>query len=498
MAERRKVGSQRGRKFVSGVGKGLSDVMSYLLAENSREQQQVRMLNRQSLLSEQNTLQQLTAQAQEKVANGEWTPEQAEAMLASRGVTADPGAITSMQPPLARRKVFSEVGDRIGSATTPETVPMELEIMNAANAAGAPNIRGLIQMASAAGMDPAAFMGETPTEVQSMAQTAGAKRRALRERPTQFVEQQTPEGGSVQTPVSLYGGPVSTKLTAADRGRLSGVEKMAELVAGPTPEMMGTRKGLEEAAQLNVAGPSRARQAGAEAQAGAQGRFNVEFSPQAQGARINEAAAVATAQARARMPFEMQAMREKAMIDVRTAVDKTHAEQVASAAKAASDLVPFLEEATKLTEGMNTGEGVTQRVLGGFRSAMAMGGMDADVTRLDQLIQQNARRWAVAMGVREANVSESETAGALRGIGLRPGATATERQNALNSLWDLATLGPAVAARVSPQAGIQERMDMAKELAAARNAARAQAVKTVGATQFIDPVTNTLMPVIRR
>lgn len=482
-----------GAKFAYGLGQGIQQASDTLMKQALADRQNDRIMERQAA-SEFNRY--LTG-LQESVAKGETTPEQAaQSLTLKTGRTIEPGMFRGLQPPLMQRRAMQPIGEQILRADTPAEVPDVNTMFRAASEAGSPNVAGLMDMASRGGIDLESLLAEAPLDVQAATRGATVKRRALTEQPTEIATVTTPQG-TFQQPVSKFNmnaPPLQTAPAPFVKGQMAGQEQLGEF-ATVSPELLGSRAATQERALLEGVGPARAAQAGAETTARGTAQFGVDRARA--GFDVSQAARTAGAQAAARLPYEINLATERARIELQAALTKDNEMNVMQSSRVAGQLTPFLQKAAEITDRLNVYEGTTARVMGGVERGKQMLGMSTDVTALDNLISQYARQWAMAMGVREANVSERETEQALKGIGLSASATRTERNNALNSLTDLATLAPVVAARLGPDATITERMALASKLATERATARDAALQQPQAKGYYDPVTNAVLPLYR-
>ena len=403
-----------------------------------------------------------------EVAEGGDPSSAAQRLSMRAGQRVEPSVFEGARPS-PQRRMTKAVGEDIAKASSPEMVPTDEMI------AGADQTQGLsIPDFAVEGMD---FSGNDPYRLSSstardFGAQAGAKRRALMAKPSKQVTVQNPDGSEQVDFVSEYEGPVRTKPDAAGQGVIKGTEKVSE---------------------LGASGDALASQVEKEAKA----RQKVELSPEAQNARVREAVNKEIATLKATLPIQLDLATRKAAIEVQSAVNKENATNLASGARAAQQLGPFFDRVAELTKSLNTEDsGLMARAQGAVITGKAMAGYAPKVQELEQLIAQNARVLAIAMGVREANVSERETEQALKGIGLSQWSTTTERRNALRNLQDLITLSPAIAARVPSNAGIGERVSLAQQFMRQRRSAEQEAIRA-GAASYLDPVTGGITAVIQ-
>ena len=488
MAKRR----SRLASALSGLGIGISNASQQYLRQHLQEQTQDRFDARQLAAADR----QFVAAVNQGVAKGEIDPVQASSMLAARGITADPSSFETVRPPL-RNRLDALLGTDIAEATSPEMVPSTEMITGAGRREGA-FLPADLMVSGAAADDP--FAGAR-SELLDYQQQAETKRKALREQPTERLEIVDPATGipSVQF-VSRYGSPVQVGPSATQKGVLGGEEIAANLgVSGPAKaaqaalEAKGTAQATQDVEYSPEGISGAARKAGATAQA----TQDVALSPEAQEARTREAVDKELRMLTATLPRKIELAREQAKIDIQQAVGKDNAINLNASVRAQESLKPFFQKVTALTDRLNRYEsGLFARGAGAVQTAQYYAGGSPDLRELEQVIAQNARQLAIAMGVREANVSEKETAQALAGIGLSAWATREERRNALRNLQDLIDLGPVVAARMGGGEGITARMTTAADLIRQRREVEQAAIKA-GAVSYIDPVTGGVIPVIQ-
>ena len=459
-----------GARLMAGLGEGLANLGPMML----RQQQMDRMDERaaksqQAILDRQQTMARESAAREilKEVAEGA-DPQSAVARLSALGINLEPSALEQVRPTPQRRMLPTV--DKINAATDYAGVLPEESVLQAgrkenlfdAQFAG-PMLEGEEGMA---GFDPA---------VRDTVKTAGARRRSFLDAPEKVTRTNPATGQSEMLTTSL--------------GQLQN----EPLAMGPTPEQQGVFKGIEEGATITQVGPQRAAQKGAEAKA----TLDVEQSPEAQAARTREAVNREVATLKATLPMQLELATKKAAIEVQQAVNKENAANVSASARASGDLSRFFTKVADLTRDLNDQEfGPSARAQGAIATAGSYVGMEPRIQELEQLIAQNARQLAIAMGVREANVSEKETVQALKGIGLSQWSTGTERRNALRNLQDLITISPAIAARSTANASVGERMSLGQNLMRARRAAEQEAIKA-GFSVYLDPVTGAPTKVIQ-
>jgi hypothetical protein len=185
---------------------------------------------------------------------------------------------------------------------------------------------------------------------------------------------------------------------------------------------------------------------------------------------------------------------QKAMAELGVGEEKEYRAGVLAAGKNAAELRPMLDDLTQTSAKINTREGgLGARITGMVRSGRATMGADPDVRHMQQLQSVILRRLAPAFGIRESNVSGFEEQLIKGGMGLSTFSTAAERRTALRTLYDLVEMSPLVA-KVKGSEG--DRIAFATNALKMRHDANDQAAQA-GATTFLDPITNALIPVIK-
>ena len=466
-------------RALSGLGEGIGDASSYLFKMTQQERMQDRYDERQAKnaaaiadRTEAADVRRQIGEIRAKVASGDLEPGQAAAIeqrLIGKAVTPD--SYNDLRPS-PRRRIENTVGKRIMEEDDPSQMPGPSDIMSMFSAEGVEPMAPQLPPEFSDGMLPPndPYAGTTDL-VREQGIRATTRRRSMEDQPTERFEIENPDGSTSVQFGSKSGGPVTTKPTATQQGVIEGTKDLG---------------------RLGISGFAQAEQKGREAKA----VFDVNNSPEAQAARIREAVNKEVATLRATMPLQLELAGKKAAAEIAQAVNKDNAQNVAAANRAAQELQPFFTKVTEITQSLNNREGIGSRVKGASKVAASYLGLAPEVNELKQLISQNLRQIAIAQGVREANVSQSETAQALDGIGLFAWTSATERRNALRNMHDLITLGPAVAARSSANATIGERMQLAQSLLQQRRSVEAKAIE-MGADVYRDPVLGTYIPVIR-
>jgi hypothetical protein len=457
------------QRALGGLGIGIANASQYAMQQQNLERQNERILGRQQIMDAQNFIESLTKEVSEGL-----PPEQAVARAKLRGINIDPAKLEAVRPTL-RKRLGSALDKPIMDATSPESVPTMQDIASIGKAQGASFLPDEFMVEGAQTDDPLAGAGAAP-ELRDIVARAETKRRSLMDRPTERAEVQDPISGAKSLQfVSPYAGPIQTTPTAAQEGTLAGNKDVAENV---------------------VSGPSKVAQAAAEARATGQANQDVQNNPANVSGAAKRAGSIATAESNARLPNDIKIAQTRANIELQNATDKASAQNLAESTRAAQQMTAFFNKFKGLSDKINTREGIAGRAVGLMRAGQAMIGDDPDVAQMQQLISQNLRPLAILMGVREANVSESETKQALAGIGIKPWSTHTEAVNALRNLQDLIDLAPIVAARANPYAPIGDRISMASDLTQLRRQAEQDAIAGKYES-YIDPVTLTPKKVIK-
>ena len=463
---------------LAGMGQGMMNVSDYMMRQRGQNQAQDRIDERQEAAA----LRSAVLKIQDDVAAGLKDPEQGAAQIAGLvGNKVAPGTIVpsleAIRPPM-RRRLGKRFDESIEKADKVSALPTDDSIANAMRTEGAATLppewsEGMLPIDN----DPFQSFKDA-TVGRDLSAQSGAKRRVLESEPTEKIVGKDAQGRDytqLMSKLDLTGKPFFTS---------------------PTSQEMGKLKGAEEVATTEVAGDSRVKQGAKVAGANAQATQDVQMSPEAVAARTREAVNKEVQTFRATMPMRLQEAAAKAAAEIQAGVSKTNAQALAASTKAAVQLAPFFAKVSDLTKQLNNQEGALSRVKGGYKIAQNALGGAPEITELNQLIRQNLRNMAIAMGVTEANVAEKETQQALDGIGLYAWSSATERRNALRNLNDLITLGPVVAGRLDPNASIGERIQFAQGLMQQRRTAEQEAIGAKAAA-YIDPVLGVIVKVIQ-
>lgn len=272
----------RWAKAAGGFGEGLQQVMAMLLQGEMAKDQDERRYGQQMALQGAESERELLDSLMAGVMDGSQDPSQAAAIFPEMDFAA-------IQPPMPRRRAFTSVQEQIDKASTPEDISDTGSIL--ARTQPQVDLPGLTHLLEAAGLTPDALLGtpEMQPDVAALARQANTKREALRRKPTTLAPRARPDGSVVNEGVSLYGPGVETQLSAEAQGALEGLKRRSIAGTDFSPEETGRRQGQQEGARLDVVGPALTAQAGREAESRARGAFNVDFSPQAVNARVNEA-----------------------------------------------------------------------------------------------------------------------------------------------------------------------------------------------------------------
>lgn len=464
---------------LAGLGEGITNAGDILLRTMMQDRLQSRYDERAAKSAEAVATRQQDAADQaaiqkiiDEVAAGTSDPSSAATRISARtGRQVDPSSLESVRPS-PRRRMEKAIGGDIAKATSPEMVPGDLDIASIARSEGIRERFPNLPAFATEGMEPAsgAFADLDPIAAE-YGQRGAQRRSALEAKPTESVDVTTPTGGKRREFASRYGGPIEIEPSAQQQGVFAGQKKVGE---------------------LESSGDALAAQAGKETTA----RTQAELAPEFQQARTREAVNKEVQTLKATLPMQLELATKKAAIELQQAVNKENASNVAAGVRAAQQLAPFFNKVADITAKLNDKEGAMARVKGAVLTAKGYAGYAPLVTELNQLIAQNLRPLAVAAGVREANVSERETAQALNGIGLSQWKTATERRNGLRNLQDLITLSPAIAARMPADAGIGERVSLAQQWMQQRRTAEQEAIAS-GAPSYIDPIMGGILAVIK-
>jgi hypothetical protein len=441
---------------IGGFSEGFSDAYKRKDVLDRADRQNTAIAERQLLTDILNRDQELEA----KVASGELTPEQASQMAqASRRFSKIQYPVpnfASLQP--SEEKRAEPVRRRIEEAASPEMMPPE------------ESVRSDFRTRGIEGGEIAPVPGPGAGLANYNPQIAGAldiRRRRL-------------EGFDTARKQKIADVGETAHVSALGTGRGTATAKAEDFEnelarAGRTGiQAQGIQTAGEIERETKI-GPIRARNQASATAMSEEAKNRVYFSPKWMSARIKEAA-------------------EKANEELRLTGRKDADKQLRETANAAGAVLPLLKDLADVSAKINTREGTSARISGAVRGLRAAGGGDPDIRRFEQIRSQLIRPLAVAMGVREANISNFDQRLVEKGITISKFSTRQERADALNGLRDLVAIAPLVAA--SPLQDAQGKADYAAELINARRAAQAAAAKA-GATQFIDPATGKVIDVIR-
>lgn len=483
MATRRR---GRGAMIAEALGEGMSNVSTMIMRSMMQDRIDQRqhtnnlaVVDRQGKNSETQMLNALLS----GLAENKVDPDQVAAFFLQTGREV-PANLSAMQPS-QRRRLESSVGKSIMDAKAPEDVPGDLDIASIARTLGIGEAFPGMPPDATAGMLPASGpFADLDPMVSEFGQRATERRNTLMRKPTQVLTGETDEGAPTAQGVSLY-------------------DLTTPKVTGPGAYRQGVNEGITEVAKINTAGASMAEQKGAEAGATTAASEGAKLAPELVDARVNEAARTAAARARAEMPVTLQIARERAQIEANASADAEHIKTTAAAARATANLEPFIKRFGELIDTVNTQEGMTARAVGSARQLMSWLGRDTEVAELDQLVNQNLRGVAQAMGVREAQVSDKDQEIVRNGLGISALSSRTEAINAYRNLIDMTTIAPIVAARTRADTPMVDRMKLAKDLiqsrrdAEAATLAAADAAGKRGTVYYQDPVTGATMRLMR-
>lgn len=495
MAHRRKLRRGRGGQAVAGGLQGLSQVISAILQNRlllDRQQEIANLVSGRQLLETQATT------GRELLKSIIENPEMAGTIISgARGMGLNLESARPSEDVLAGLAIKD-----IEAAERPEQLPTE---------------RGLIERMRAAGVDV------TPVDLGERTMFAGDEE-------TLPSTQRGPGQPDVLRPLlETLGGREESLLGLLEPTRQKEIEEGVEFerlipgrrTRGPGAEEIRTRTGLtpEEAANLERAkaratgragvetqaqeltelGGLQAAQKAAETAAAESARLSIYFSPRFQAARLGEEREKARLQAESTLAVGRE---KEALTDYDLSV------------RAASRLGVNYKKLLELTDRINTEEeGLRARGRGAALTIGARLGTEPDVREMQQLVQGSLRQIAMAMGRREANISDVEEQRTLQAIGLSAFATREERNRAMRNLRDLIDLAPTVARQFLGQpdvGGAGERIDAATTLMKTRQQAEQAAIEAFRSLPpdeyqqalkrgflFRDPVTGQLVPVIQ-
>ena len=468
MARRRKL-----RAAVRGAAEGAQDVLGLLLQNRliaARQQAYRQMvIDSQRISEDAVTKRQLFGKALED-------PEQAKRLSRSGllGGSRDIGGGVGVwgEPDLSglfRTEAEQEapVRRKIGEATDLSKLPSTEDVIGLRAAEGPietlPGLTGLLQQR---GAKETALLGELPAvSEEGIDPTTGLKTR-------------TTTGGAARRR-QLESGPIATPLERT--GTQEGTRELEQFTAG---------RGSEPYQTLEARGAGLTT--GAEEDA--------KMTPGRIAARVGEAGRTTGATTRATLeqhldPSVLQrqfnAARDLEYMKAGAQQNAAYGDYVREATVASAEVMPRINQLISLQ--LKTAFG---RAGGGLATVQQMAGGQPDVTELKRLLDSVTRPLAVINGVREANVSQIEQEKVANAIGLSQFNTHEEAVRAARNLRDLATLGPTVARELPATADIGSRITRNQQLAAQRQAVEDKA-RQAGDEYFLDPVTKSVMPVIR-
>ena len=459
------------QRALGGLGEGIGNASQLMLRQQMQDRYDEKIAGRQKAAADRQFLETLVG----LLAENKLTPDQVVAQAASRAIVVDPSSLNTVRPSLTRR--LAPMGDEIAKADKPEMVPNEARLSERGAAEGAylqPD-QFLVPDALTDVGDP--FAAVSAPELTSLRDQAATKRRELSERKSEKVEAFNPATLSYETRFVSpnTSGPIQSRPTPTQQGRMTGTAKVEE---------------------TNIAGESLAEQAAREARATGQANQDIQNDPLNVTRQVGRAFRLSQAESNARFPNDLRIAQERAKIEVAQAVNKENAINLIESTRASQQLRGFFDKLQALSAKVNTLEGIPGRAVGVMRAGQALIGDDPDVRQMQQLIAQNLRPLAVLMGVREANVSESETRQALEGIGIKAWTTSTEAANALRNLQEIIDFAPLVAAQANTSAPIGERMAMVSNMSQQRRQAEQRAIQ-LRQDVYIDPILNTPRKVIK-
>lgn len=205
-----------------------------------------------------------------KAATGELDPEQVVAIL---GPDANMDEINAIRPS-PRRRMEKAVGGRIASATKPEDVPGDEDILSAGRREG---LTDPIEWPIPGQVDIADPFVEFAPEVRETAKVAGTRRRTLESAPTEKVTGKDATGADFVQMVTkaALAAPFKTSPSAAEQGALAGQTETAKIaasgdaLAGQRAKEAKAVQGVEQSpsavnARISEAGRKRAAELAAE------------------------------------------------------------------------------------------------------------------------------------------------------------------------------------------------------------------------------------------
>jgi hypothetical protein len=240
-------------RALSGLGEGLGNASSYLFRQSQIDRQQDRLDDRAA--AGQKAIDERAAEAATrtavlgilgKLAEDGLDPSQAAAQLALlTKQEIDPASLEGMRPP-TRRRLGKRFDDDISKATSPEAVPSDEDVLSFARGDAGLKIPGALDEMSG---DP---FGTFRPEVREMSERAAARRRSLREQPTETVNVTTDTGAQETRFVSPYAGPVQTEPSSQRQGELAGTKSAAEQKTVLGDDALIALKGQTEARIQNI------------------------------------------------------------------------------------------------------------------------------------------------------------------------------------------------------------------------------------------------------
>ena len=504
MARRRKLGN-----LAFGASQGVNDVAMLLLQNkllSGRQQDQRENMTLQSVLT--NLLTQKGKVATD-VTSGSKTPDQAAAEI--RLLEADlPDFLrgrldfSADYAPLApsRAKRLQPLGESIDTAASPSAVPTREGIRRRALAAGAsPDVTktGLLPNTSD---DPTVLPSrsyqsrttESPDIAALIAEATGKRedlKRSLTREAVGDVDEQGNKITKFLTEEEQGGLTTRGERTPEEEARFAIRGQQASNVGG-LPELRGeagrreTLSGTLSPEVTNAEVSKAARTAGAQEQE----RLTTYFQPQFIKGRMDELVA-------------------KAAEELRVTGEKDKQGILLEQGRAVAQIAPGLQRVAALADRLNTKEGFGARATGWAQRGAGAAGMNPDVTQLQSELSKLTRPLAVmVLGVREANVSNTEQQMVADGLGIRVGGTRTETVQALRNLRSASFVGLEATKRLPYNASPQDRINTVNQLIKQQQAAEDEAVKSFLALSdadkakvgqvptFLDPVTGSVMPII--
>lgn len=252
--------ARRRNRLLQGLGEGLTNVSNLLLRTHMQDRLQERYDERAANTAaataeraEQAAIRAKALEALMAVSKGDSDPAQAASLIAAiTGKELDPSALEGVRPS-PRRRMEGALGEKIGSAASPEMVPDDTTIASIATTEGLglPSFATEGMLPSSGDADPYETAGGIARE---FGQRAGARRRALMQKPTETVTGTDDSGANFTRKMSPYDllNPFRTSPTAQQQGVLAGTEDAAKQKTVLGDDTLTTLKGKTEARIANM------------------------------------------------------------------------------------------------------------------------------------------------------------------------------------------------------------------------------------------------------